>query len=310
MTKIELEHVSCNLCEKDDYKVIYSKPDTFTWLNQFEYPVVECKQCGLTYVNPRPNQISMSSFYPKDYHSNRDTLEQQNRYKIQIEFLPKLTDEDVLDIGCAKGDFLIRLMEQYPNINASGLDYFSEGVSSEKITFYKKLIQDVDLANHSFDLITAWAVLEHVHDPKLYFKEVSRLLKNDGEFIFLVTNSKSLYGKKAYREDVPRHTYHFSEKVLEQYAMETGLKVQDIVYTDKLFDGKGKGTILNIMRKLVNLSLENMYKKEYGYAKRIILKIGSTADKIVFSCSWESKLKRSGIIVVKMKKSLAKMELR
>lgn len=180
MKTINLEHVSCNLCEEDNYSVIYRKPDTYTWINQFEYPIVVCNKCGLTYVNPRPTQISMSNFYPNNYHSNRDTESQKNRYREQIKFLPKLSHENVLDIGCAQGDFLISLLEEYPNIKVTGLDYFSEKVNSEKIDFYKELIQNVKFKENKFDLITAWAVIEHVHDPMTYFKEVSKLLSNNG----------------------------------------------------------------------------------------------------------------------------------
>lgn len=302
MKTLELEHVACNLCEKDDYKIVYQKPDTYTWINQFEYPIVRCNHCGLTYVNPRPTQTSMSNFYPNNYHSNRDTVAQKNRYKEQIKFLPNLSNENVLDIGCARGDFLISLLEEYPNIKVSGLDYFSEKVNSDKITFYRELIQNLKLKKNSFDLITAWAVIEHVHDPKLYFKEVGKLLSDNGQFVFLVTNSDSLYGKKAYKEDIPRHTYHFSKKTLEQYAYEANMKIKDIKYTNTIFDGKGHGTFFNIVRKFFNITFETIYKKDVKLYKKLILKIGSLLDKLVFYFDWERKIKKSGIIVVTMYK--------
>lgn len=302
MKTINLEHVPCNLCEEDNYSVVYRKPDAYTWMNQFEYPIVACNKCGLTYVNPRPTQISMSNFYPHNYHSNRDTESQKNRYKEQIKFLPKLSHENVLDIGCAQGDFLISLLEEYPNIKVTGLDYFSEKVNSEKIDFYKELIQNVKFKDNKFDLITAWAVIEHVHDPMTYFKEVSKLLSNNGHFVFLVTNSESLYGKKAYREDIPRHTYHFSKKTLERYAHETGMRIKDIQYTNTIFNGQGKGTFFHILRKFLNISFEAAYKKEVNIFKKAILKIGSSLDKLIFLYDWESRIKKSGIMVVTMEK--------
>ena len=48
-----------------------------------------------------------------------------------------------------------------------------------------------------------------------YFVKVSNVLVPGGKFIFLVTNSQSVYGKYAYKEDIPRHTYHF-DKILYQ----------------------------------------------------------------------------------------------
>ena len=115
------EHVVCDLCGCDKYKVRYRKHDNWLWLNQFEFPVVECINCGLVFINPRPTEESMSLYYPKTYHENRDTEEHIGRYRIQSEFLPVLTDEKILDIGCARGDWLVFLKEQYPDIKMYGV---------------------------------------------------------------------------------------------------------------------------------------------------------------------------------------------
>jgi len=75
MKNILLEHIPCDLCGSNNYKIRYRKPDTSLWLNQFEYPVVERINCGLVFVNPRPMEKSMADFYTKNYHENRDGRE-------------------------------------------------------------------------------------------------------------------------------------------------------------------------------------------------------------------------------------------
>jgi 2-polyprenyl-3-methyl-5-hydroxy-6-metoxy-1,4-benzoquinol methylase len=300
--KIAMEHILCDLCGQDNYSIKYLKPDTYLWLNRFEYSIVKCKTCGLTYVNPRPTQESIAYFYPNNYYIGRDSSKQQDRYKKQIKFLPTLNNENILDIGCAKGDFLISLKKKYPAISVTGVDYFSDGVNSDEIVFIKKLLFDAELTHNYFHLITAWAVFEHLHEPMLYFQEVSKLLKSSGVFVFLVTNSNSLYGKLAYREDIPRHTYHFSEKTLMQYAEKTGLILEEVIYDDAIFDGRGCGTIKNFVRKLFSLSIEDVFHTKLNYIQRIVLKFGSLMDKIIFSAHWERKIRKSGIIIVKMRK--------
>ena len=111
-----LEHVDCDLCGSNEYRLRYRKPDTWLWLNQFEYPVVECPSCNLVYVNPRPTPKSMTSFYPQPYHYERNSGEWEKRYFREISFLPRLSSETVLDIGCARGEFLKALKSKYPNI--------------------------------------------------------------------------------------------------------------------------------------------------------------------------------------------------
>ncbi len=111
---IVFEHVNCDLCGCGEYTVRYRKPDNWSWLNQFEFPVVECIRCGLVYVNPRPTPESMAYYYPAGYHDNRDTEAFQKRYALQLEFLPALTGEKVLDIGCARGEWLHFLKKNTP----------------------------------------------------------------------------------------------------------------------------------------------------------------------------------------------------
>lgn len=301
--QLYLEHVKCDLCGSKEYSVRYRKPDTWLWLNQFEYPVVECLHCGLVFVNPRPTIESMRHFYAKTYHDNRHTKEFLTRYATQAEFMPHLKSEKILDIGCARGDFLIFLKKQYPDIKLFGVDLFSDCVNSDDITFFNKMLPDADFPASEFDIVTAWAVLEHLHSPGTYFQEVSRILRKNGKFIFLVTNSESLYGKKAYNEDIPRHIYHFSEKILEQYARKYHFTMTNCRYDDRIWDGRGIGTFYHLLQEFFGVTWEKRYFKKLNLVQNLFGNAGTFLDRLIFSGHWESKCRRSGIMIVEFIKS-------
>jgi SAM-dependent methyltransferase len=302
MNSVLLEHVSCDYCGSNIYKVRYRKPDDFTWLNQFEFPVVECCSCGLVFVNPRPTEQSMQLYYPSNYHDNRDTESHTARYEIQTHFLPKLTDEKVLDIGCARGDFLIFLKKTYPGIELHGIDYYSESVKDLDIKFYKRSLDESSLPGDSFDLITAWAVFEHLHRPGNYFKEVYRILKPGGKFVFLVTNSESLYGKKAYIEDIPRHTYHYSKQSVRNYAEKYGFHFSNIWYDDSVYDGRGTGTYYHSLQKIAGVTWEKRFHNQLTAFQRFMGRVGKKIDRWAFKSHWESEQQKSGIIIVEFTK--------
>lgn len=302
MSTVIFEHVPCDLCGCNEYRIRYRQPDMWLWMNQFEFPVVECINCGLVFVNPRPTMESMSLYYPKSYHEDRNTLEHKIRYGRQSKYLPNLDNKKVLDIGCARGDFLGYLLKKYPTMIPFGVDYYSEIVDYREIKFYNKLLPECNFEDNYFDVIFAFAVFEHLHQPSLYFKEVSRILKKGGEFIILVTNSESLYGKRARREDIPRHTYHFSKHTLNKYGEKYSLKLQNIYYDNDIFDGRGTGTFRWLISDLLKIKYEDYYFKNINLLKRIGLKIGSLIDKVVFFSDWEKALKRSGIIIARFKK--------
>jgi len=81
----------------------------------------------------------------------------------------------------------------------------------------------------TFDVITLWHVLEHVHQLHEYTDSFHHILKKDGTLLIAVPNYTSYDAKKyeahwaAY--DVPRHLYHFSPKSLNALIKQHGFKI-------------------------------------------------------------------------------------
>ena len=89
-----------------------------------------------------------------------------------------------------------------------------------------------ELANGSLDFITMWHVLEHLHDPFNYSKEIRRLLKQDGYCIIALPNCGSSdaahYGREWAAYDVPRHLWHFNPATLRLFWEKEGFKITGI----------------------------------------------------------------------------------
>ena len=99
------------------------------------------------------------------------------------------------------------------------------GVELEDINqFYRSVVFG------SFDAITLWHVLEHVHDLHGYmFSKLKSVLKENGKLFIAVPNYTSI-DAGIYKEfwaayDVPRHLYHFSPPSMQVLMEKHGLKV-------------------------------------------------------------------------------------
>ena len=84
----------------------------------------------------------------------------------------------------------------------------------------------------TFDAITMWHVLEHIHDLHKNLVQVKKLLKPEG-FLFIAVPNYTCYDQKIYREywaayDVPRHLYHFSLRAMMQLLQLHGLKIKSM----------------------------------------------------------------------------------
>ncbi|MFM2338013.1 MAG: hypothetical protein RL115_1206, partial [Bacteroidota bacterium] len=85
------------------------------------------------------------------------------------------------------------------------------------------------LTANTFDAITLWHVLEHVHDLNGYINTLKQLLATNGKLLVAVPNytakDAAIYQQHWAAYDVPRHLYHFSPQAMQQLMAKHGLKI-------------------------------------------------------------------------------------
>ena len=218
---------SCPCCGQKNITPVFSAEDYTLSHERFE--IWECKNCTLRFTQNVPGQDKIGAYYQSEnYISHSDTnkgLINNLYHKVRIRTLAKkrkMVEEitgksggSILDVGCGTGAFLHTM--QLSGWKITGLEpdeaarkkaqelYSLDLDSSEKI---------FSLPAESFDAITMWHVLEHVHELHEYIKRLKELLKPGGKLFIAVPNYTS-YDEKVYKEfwaayDVPRHLYHFS----------------------------------------------------------------------------------------------------
>ena len=234
-----LETVRCNLCGGANHRPVYRIPDALYHLDEW-FQVVECLDCGLGFVNPRPREGAMDRFYPTEFFNyfREQPSFHQRRYAREASFLdaarPAAGKPRLLDVGCANGDFP-RFMR--------GLGWEVEGVeiaaAADRIDdfpVHRVPFPRIPVNGARFDAVTAWAVLEHVHDPMAYFRKVGEVLKPRGVFAFLVTNFASVSSRYLYREDVPRHLHFFAKGTVARYLEQAGLALERSVFDGSIYE--------------------------------------------------------------------------
>ncbi len=125
-----------------------------------------------------------------------------------------------------------------------------------------------DMPHNTYDAITMWHVLEHVHELQAYVAQLKKMIRTKGKIFIAVPNYTS-YDAKYYKEhwaayDVPRHLYHFSPKSMATLLAAHGLKIDSIkpmwydsfyvsMLSEKYKNGKG-----NIIKAFVIGLLSNL----------------------------------------------------
>jgi SAM-dependent methyltransferase len=236
--KRSMETINCNLCGSNSHRIVYVKPDMRYFRDEL-FTVVECSECGLGFVNPRPDAAEMSRYYPSEYFAY-DELEADyhgKRYDLEARIIASQINggagHRLLDIGCANGTFARRM--QQLGWEVEGVEVSRNSRVIDDIKIYREAFPEIPVNEPRFDAITAWAVLEHVHDPMAHFRKMSSTLKPGGIAVFLVTNFESISSRALFREDVPRHLYFFTERTVAEYLSRNGMRLISTEYSNNVY---------------------------------------------------------------------------
>jgi 2-polyprenyl-3-methyl-5-hydroxy-6-metoxy-1,4-benzoquinol methylase len=236
-----MEHVKCNLCGAEDTKFILRARYRFHKRKKEFFNLVKCRKCGLMYTNPRPNEKEISQYYPSWYHSRADTkvtdIEKTKIWGIPWReamqkkaepFLKYKKGEKILDIGCGDGSLLKFLKES--GWQTYGVEpHETSSLYAQEVlglNVFSGRLEDANYPEESFDVITLFHVLEHLHDPSQVLKKAFSLIKRDGILIIEVPNFRS-FEAKIFRSkwigiSAPLHLYHFTPQSLRLMLMNCG----------------------------------------------------------------------------------------
>lgn len=267
---MNLEHIKCNLCGRDDVEHLFTRHDYLT-NNKTNFNVVRCKHCSLVYVNPRPSVDDIHLFYPEDFVSYQFEELQSSQPSFRerlvafvtrtsaaqhVEVVRTLVEPtskpSILDVGCGKGSFLYALKNNF-ECDAMGIDFDEQSVrycrERLNINVLHGGIDTLKTLVQTFDLVTMWHFFEHEFDPSHALEKINPCLKQDGVLVIKVPNAESLentiFGKHSYQYDVPRHLYNYSPTTIGLYLEKAGFEVQSIKFD--CFSGGYIGTIQELV---------------------------------------------------------------
>lgn len=233
---------SCPNCGAKEISFVLSAKDYTVSAESFE--IWECKNCTQRFTQNVPDKDTIGKYYQSEnYISHSDTSKGliNNLYhrvrkhtllqkKRLIERSTGKKSGNILDVGAGTGAFLHTM--KLVNWNATGIEPDETAREKAKELYgieLEKPEQFFEFAPASFDAITMWHVLEHVHDLHQYIIQLKKLLTPDGKIFIAVPNYTST-DAKIYKEfwaayDVPRHLYHFSPQAMKNLLNSHGLKV-------------------------------------------------------------------------------------
>jgi len=266
---------NCIVCSNPDSRILFDFDDSMK--------VMECRNCGLVYVNPINSQEA-ANLYNEEYFQGY--VENYKDYRVKqfsrgIETIHNyIPPGKVLDIGCALGFFLDLANEKgWYTYGVEISEYAARHISSRHNVFVGELAE-AKFPDKFFDLITLWDTIEHVANPPELLLEAHRILKEDGLLFVNLPNKDDLFLKiksTLYRmmgakvvnlkRHFIHHIYYFSPATIEKLLNKCGFCIikMDLNVDDLALTGANKNGCLTIAKttlKSVCYLTEKMWKRK------------------------------------------------
>lgn len=246
---IALHKVGCCICGHDDATPVAVGKDFEYKTSDDSFLAMQCKECGLVYLNPRPDDSEFARIYPDNYHAFAFSetsfgLVYKVRRRLEAKRLLSIcndlpSDARIIDIGCGDGFHLGLLQEFGPKswrLEGVDLDQRAALVASQRgLSVHLGTVQDLPLERSAYDFALMIQTIEHVSSPPEVLAAVHALLKPGGRLLIVTDNTDSL-DFSAFKSrhwggyHFPRHFNLFNRKSLGRLAQKCGYNV-DVIRT-------------------------------------------------------------------------------
>lgn len=245
---IELEDVPCPVCGTRDDDPVLTGHDRLHGLPG-EFSIVRCRHCGLKRTNPRPTPQTIGQYYPGDYLPYQQAATPMGRQsstfstrksgiksairqitQLDAKRLPLEPPGRLLEIGCSSGTYLKAMQDL--GWQVQGIEFSEAAADKARILGLEvqcSTLEEAEPPAEPVDIVAAWMVLEHLHDPVGSLRRIREWVKPGGYLVASVPDTSSLmwslFGERCYDIQLPTHLFHFTPETLKKLLQQAGWSV-------------------------------------------------------------------------------------
>lgn len=216
-----------------------------TCSNEFEF--VACDGCGHVYLRNRPAEAELSTIYPDSYGNYAEGRERALTFRVKNALDRRRVRQlgaggapaRVLDVGCADGRMLDVCRAVFPEALLHGIEISEAAGGAAAGKGYAVrigTIDDIEVAEASYDLVFLQQVIEHVQAPDRVLVKLAAGLAPGGRLVIDTPTTDCVdfsWFRRRYwgGYHIPRHFNLFSEGGLRRLCEAAGLRHVATRYT-------------------------------------------------------------------------------
>jgi ubiquinone/menaquinone biosynthesis C-methylase UbiE len=262
----QFESITCPLCSCDKCETVYQCfQETGDTLGRILTSFVVCNSCGFMYQNPRPrfellmkhyseNEAASGSVYHDIQKGSYHDEKQKSRRRFYSKHLKKISKGSLLEVGCSTGDYLLSL--KLSDWHLTGLEpsvKAADQANAHGLEVICSSLEDSNLDDKTYDVVSCFSVLEHLHDINSAMQIMSRILKDGGLLCLEVPDTM---------KPTPQISEFFTFEHMSHFIKETLIFfLKGYGYSDFEFDGNVQDARLRLCaRKTSDALIANTNK--------------------------------------------------
>ena len=205
-----------------------------TNIKKTELTLVMCNKCSLVQLN---NNYNLKYLYGPDYGYrtgiNKTMTEHMKNIMKNLTRKINLKKGDcVLDIASNDGtllNFFDKKLVKFgvdPLVNKYSKFYRKIDYKISDFFYAEKIIKK--LPNKKFKVITALSVFYDINDPNLFFKDINKILDDNGIFLIEHADLMSIVKQKMFDTICQEHLTYYSNKIIINMVKNNNLRVFDL----------------------------------------------------------------------------------
>lgn len=237
--KSTFQMICCPACGNDHHEPQFEKTG-------FHY--VQCSKCDTLFVNPRPTYENLmqiytdspsTKFWVEEFFLPMAEARREKIFKPRAQYIteqfPMLRTGIIGDIGAGFGIFSEELKKIWPDANITAIEPSVDmaGICRDKgLAVLQSSMEDIDPLSHKFDLLTAFELFEHLHDPLVFAGKAYELLKPSG-YLYLTTLNGlgfdiQLLWERSKSVTPPHHLNFFNPQSIGLMLQKTGFTLIEV----------------------------------------------------------------------------------
>jgi SAM-dependent methyltransferase len=240
---------TCNLCGAADARLLFCKDGV---------DFLQCRRCGLEWVEPLPDMEAMHRLYSSPKYYNTDNISQygysdyvRNKH-LYVNLFNRRLDEilhhtggrrgRLLDVGCAMGILLELARLRGWEVHGVDVSAYATAIARDyyNLDVVTGQLGDAGYPDGHFDVVVMDDLIEHVADPTGLVREARRILAPGGLLTLNTPNRAGLWhrlmGRRWFHYRQTEHTFFFSPAVISRLLARHGFQVLEIHSSSKIID--------------------------------------------------------------------------